>query len=120
MKLKSHRQTMLKLNSRVHSWVTRQENEFKSQQQQQLQLAPTSTGSAVAVGVDNNDGQSAVERATVDQLKADAGAEDRPLDSSSVSVGIVMDQCALDRELQLRLKDDVSDLYGSWDEAEAR
>lgn len=118
MKLKSHRQTMLKLNSRVHSWVTRQENEFKSQQQ--LQLAPTSTGSAVAVGVDNNDGQSAVERATVDQLKADAGAEDRALDSSSVSVGIVMDQCALDRELQLRLKDDVSDLYGSWDEAEAR
>lgn len=109
MKLKSHRQSMLKVNSRVHSWVTRQENEYKLQQQ--LQLAPTSTGSAL-----DNDGQSVAERA-VDQLNADG---DRQLESGSVSVGIVMDKCALDRELQARLKDDVSDLYGSWDEAEAR
>lgn len=115
MKLKSHRQTMLKLNSRVHSWVTRQENEFNLQQQQQQSAvdAPTSTGSATVV---DNDGQSEVGRAAGDQLHADSAA----VESGSVSVGLVMDKCALDRELQLRLKDDVSDLYNSWDEAEAR
>lgn len=110
MKLKSHRQTMLKLNSRVHSWVTRQENELNLQQQHPSSLAPTSTGSV------DNDGQSQGERAVVDQLQSDGGA----VESGSVSVGIVMNKCSLDRELQLRLKDDVTDLYNSWDEAEAR
>lgn len=119
MKLKSHRQTMLKLNSRVHSWVTRQENEFNLQQQQHQQdsqLAPTTTSTTGSV--DKNDGHSVVELAAGDQLYGGGGAVDSA--SSSVSVGIAMDKCALDRELQMRLKDDVSDLYNSWDEAEAR
>lgn len=110
MKLKSHRQTMLKLNSRVHSWVTRQENEFNLQHQQST---TTATGSAV-----DNDGQSTV---AVDQLSATSGKVGAvPESDSAVSVGIAMDQGALDRELQVRLKDDVTDLYNSWDEAEAR
>ena len=113
MKLKSHRQTMLKLNSRVHSWVTRQENEFKLQQS----LAPTtSTGSAAAAAVDTATSQSMV----ADQLTVDLGGAVVPSKSGSVSVGIVMDKGALDQELQVRLKGDVSDLYNCWDEAEAR
>lgn len=107
---------MLKLNSRVHSWVTRQENEL------QQQLAPTTTNSGEATGsaaVDNDGGQSEVGSAAVDQLDKVAGKVGFAR-SESVSVGIVMDKGALDRELHLRLKDEVSDLYNSWDEAEAR
>lgn len=110
MKLKSHRQTMLKLNSHVHSWVTRQE-----------QLAPTTANTAETTGstLDNDAGQSEVGSAAVDQLDKVAGKVAFAR-SESVSVGIVMDKGALDRELHLRLKDEVSDLYNSWDEAEAR
>lgn len=116
MKLKSHRQTMLKLNSRVHSWVTRQENDFNVHQ---LQPESPTSSSGAATGSSSATGQSTTERATADQSVVDAAAE-QSLSGGSVSVGIVMDKCALDRELQIRLKDGVTDLYSSWDEAEAR
>lgn len=96
---------MLKLNSRVHSWVTRQENEFNNLPPQLQQLS-AATGSKEMV-----DNEAKADLGDVTQLST----EDR-----AVEVGTGMDKLDLDRELQVRLKEEVTDLYNSWDEAEAR
>ncbi|XP_030239933.1 uncharacterized protein LOC108650351 isoform X4 [Drosophila navojoa] len=115
--LSSYRTNMLRLNASVHSWLTRQERRLQQEQlqqeseqlqqkekklqeeeeQQQLELEQ---GAGVAITVTDSNGNQVVEAST------------GTCDVSSL--------ISAEQEFRKHLKDEVSDMYSAWDEADAR
>lgn len=123
---------MLRLNASVHSWLTRQERRLQQElQQQQLQqqqqqqeseqlqeklkqeqeqeleqelpeAAGTGTGVAVAITVTDSNGNQVMEAST---------------GTTSWDVHSLL---SAEQEFHKHLKDEVSDMYSAWDEADAR
>lgn len=124
---------MLRLNASVHSWLTRQERRLQQelqQQQHQQQLQQESeqlqeklkqekenekeqlvqqqqaeagtTGVAVAITVTDSNGNQVVEAST---------------GTTSWDVHSLL---SAEQEFHKHLKDEVSDMYSAWDEADAR
>ncbi|XP_070064053.1 klarsicht protein isoform X3 [Drosophila virilis] len=120
--LSSYRTNMLRLNASVHSWLTRQERRLQQEQlQQQLQqeseqlhqkkeqeheqqqpaeLKPAGGGGVVAITVTDSNGNQVVEAST-----------------GTCDVSSLM---SAEQEFHKHLKDEVSDMYSAWDEADAR
>ncbi|XP_060655337.1 klarsicht protein isoform X2 [Drosophila nasuta] len=127
--LGSYRTNMLRLNASVHSWLTRQERrlqqeqqqqqqqeseqlqqlekqqqlELKQQQLEQQQLENGNANSTVAITVTDSNGNQVVEAST--------GT------SSNWDVNSLL---SAEQEFHKHLKDEVSDMYSAWDEADAR
>ncbi|XP_030081642.1 uncharacterized protein LOC111601126 [Drosophila hydei] len=116
--LSSCRTNMLRLNASVHSWLTRQERRLQQEQlqqeseqlqqkekklqqqqleQQQLELEPAA---GVAITVTDSNGNQVMEAST------------GTCDVSSL--------ISAEQEFHKYLKDEVSDMYSAWDEADAR
>ncbi|XP_059619344.1 klarsicht protein [Phlebotomus argentipes] len=95
-KLHGHRSTMLKLNASVHSWLTRQELEMSKYSAQSHILGAVTLVDATDATVD-------LERT----ITCPEGEKERV-------------QQFFDTELHALLKDNVSDMYGAWDEADHR
>lgn len=119
---------MLRLNASVHSWLTRQERrlqqELQQQQQQQQeseqlqeklkqekekeqlvqqeQAEAGTTGVAVAITVTDSNGNQVMEAST---------------GTTSWDVHSLL---SAEQEFHKHLKDEVSDMYSAWDEADAR
>lgn len=123
--LSSYRTNMLRLNASVHSWLTRQERRLQQeqlqqqlqqeseqlqqkkeqeqrheQQQQQAELKPAAAGGVVAITVTDSNGNQVVEAST-----------------GTCDVSSLM---SAEQEFHKHLKDEVSDMYSAWDEADAR
>ncbi|KAH8379247.1 hypothetical protein KR009_003870 [Drosophila setifemur] len=134
--LASYRTNMLRLNASVHSWLTRQERRLQSaledqlQQEQQQQREPESEhmkelkspsleekdlsakGGAVAITVTDSNGN---------QVEALATAEGSTSMSTSTSTSTdVHSLMSAEQEFHKHLKNEVSDMYSAWDEADAR
>lgn len=125
MKLNSHRSTMLKLNSSVHSWVTRQENELKRIQKQLANgncdivsgsVKIVSDGGLVGSEEDLSVAKMMGKLETV--IPKNTNIEIEVLAETSEKSAQV--QHHYDTEMHTLLKDNVSDLYNSWDEADSR
>ncbi|KAH8302280.1 hypothetical protein KR044_004776, partial [Drosophila immigrans] len=122
--LGSYRTNMLRLNASVHSWLTRQERRLQQEQQQQQQqqqlqqeseqlqqeqeqkqqqLEQLQNGSTVAITVTDSNGNQLVEAST-----GTGGNWD------------VHSLLSAEQEFHKHLKDEVSDMYSAWDEADAR
>ncbi|XP_064546330.1 klarsicht protein isoform X5 [Drosophila montana] len=119
--LSSYRTNMLRLNASVHSWLTRQERRLQQEQlqqqlqqeseqlqqkkdkeqeqQQQAELKPAA-GGVVAITVTDSNGNQVVEAST-----------------GTCDVSSLM---SAEQEFHKHLKDEVSDMYSAWDEADAR
>ncbi|XP_017035798.1 klarsicht protein isoform X2 [Drosophila kikkawai] len=125
--LSSYRTNMLRLNASVHSWLTRQErrlqNAMEEQQQQhqesEQQLKPEKAleekresereKQTVAITVtDSNGNQVEAATATGEASTATPGAWD------------VHSLMSAEQEFHKHLKNEVSDMYSAWDEADAR
>ncbi|KQS43034.1 uncharacterized protein LOC6545162 isoform X2 [Drosophila erecta] len=130
--LASYRTNMLRLNASVHSWLTRQERRLQSaleeqeqeqeQQQESEQLKQqkpveeenaadvhkelTSSG-AVAITVTDSNGN---------QVEALATGEA----ATSTTAWDVHSLMSAEQEFHKHLKNEVSDMYSAWDEADAR
>ncbi|XP_033159694.1 uncharacterized protein LOC117140729 isoform X4 [Drosophila mauritiana] len=126
--LASYRTNMLRLNASVHSWLTKQERRLQSaleeQEQQQeseqlkqqklveeekgadVQKELTSSG-AVAITVTDSNGN---------QVEALATGEA----STSTPAWDVHSLMSAEQEFHKHLKNEVSDMYSAWDEADAR
>uniref|UniRef100_A0A1B0EYF0 Uncharacterized protein n=1 Tax=Lutzomyia longipalpis TaxID=7200 RepID=A0A1B0EYF0_LUTLO len=94
-KLHGHRSTMLKLNASVHSWLTRQELEMSKYSSQSHILGSVALVDATDGGVD-------LERT----ISCTESEKERTQ--------------FFDTELHALLKDNVSDMYSAWDEADHR
>lgn len=119
---------MLKLNSRVHSFVTRQENELKSIQQQQNQQSHLETVTAVAAGQKLDSDERVLITATGNGIRVLNESSLVESGSGSVSGGGTVTTSAsgqvmavdYDSEMHGRLKDSVTEIYNCWDEAQSR
>ncbi|XP_017862136.1 PREDICTED: chromatin modification-related protein EAF1 isoform X6 [Drosophila arizonae] len=118
--LSSYRTNMLRLNASVHSWLTRQERRLQQeqlqqeseqlqqkekklqlqQQQQEEQQLELEQEAGVAITVTDSNGNQVVEAST------------GTCDVSSL--------ISAEQEFHKHLKDEVSDMYSAWDEADAR
>ncbi|XP_043649382.1 pneumococcal serine-rich repeat protein isoform X2 [Drosophila teissieri] len=126
--LASYRTNMLRLNASVHSWLTRQERRLQSaleeqeQQQESEQLKQQkpveeetaadvhkelASGGAVAITVTDSNGN---------QVEALATGEA----STSTPAWDVHSLMSAEQEFHKHLKNEVSDMYSAWDEADAR
>lgn len=92
---------MLRLNASVHSWLTRQElKQAKAREQQRLQQSSVAAPSeAITDTTTRND--------TGTQIMVD-------------TIGVGATELADEEELHRLLKNEVGDMYGIWDEADAR
>ncbi|XP_041673931.1 uncharacterized protein LOC108104664 isoform X4 [Drosophila eugracilis] len=126
--LASYRTNMLRLNASVHSWLTKQERrllsalEEQEQQQESEQLTQDNpmekdkaagdqkdlpASGAVAITVTDSNGNQVEALATGEASTSTAGWDVHSLMSS-------------EQEFHKHLKNEVSDMYGAWDEADAR
>ncbi|XP_052847062.1 klarsicht protein isoform X7 [Drosophila gunungcola] len=119
--LASYRTNMLRLNASVHSWLTRQErrlqNALEEQEQQQeseqlkqekpLEEKAVQSNGAVAITVTDSNGN---------QVEAMATGEA----STSTAAWDVHSLMSAEQEFHKHLKNEVSDMYSAWDEADAR
>ncbi|XP_017126856.1 uncharacterized protein LOC108145793 isoform X3 [Drosophila elegans] len=119
--LASYRTNMLRLNASVHSWLTRQErrlqNALEEQEQQQeseqlkqekpLEEKAAQSNGAVAITVTDSNGN---------QVEALATGEA----STSTAAWDVHSLMSAEQEFHKHLKNEVSDMYSAWDEADAR
>ncbi|XP_016933891.3 klarsicht protein isoform X6 [Drosophila suzukii] len=121
--LASYRTNMLRLNASVHSWLTRQERRLQSaleeqeQQQESEQLKQEekpkeekkdlACSGAVAITVTDSNGN---------QVEALATGEA----STSTPAWDVHSLMSAEQEFHKHLKNEVSDMYSAWDEADAR
>ncbi|XP_039487455.1 uncharacterized protein LOC120449180 isoform X1 [Drosophila santomea] len=126
--LASYRTNMLRLNASVHSWLTRQERRLQSaleeqeQQQESEQLKQQkpveeetaadvhkelASNGAVAITVTDSNGN---------QVEALATGEA----STSTPAWDVHSLMSAEQEFHKHLKNEVSDMYSAWDEADAR
>ncbi|KRK00698.1 uncharacterized protein LOC6532237 isoform X4 [Drosophila yakuba] len=126
--LASYRTNMLRLNASVHSWLTRQERRLQSaleeqeQQQESEQLKQQkpleeetaadvhkelAANGAVAITVTDSNGN---------QVEALATGEA----STSTPAWDVHSLMSAEQEFHKHLKNEVSDMYSAWDEADAR
>ncbi|EDV96000.1 GH15451 [Drosophila grimshawi] len=123
--LGSYRTNMLRLNASVHSWLTRQERRLQqeqanqqlllqqqqqqeSEQQQQqmnnkkeLEQQPNESSGVVAITVTDSNGNQVVEAST----------------GTCCDVNSLL---SAEQEFHKHLKDEVSDMYSAWDEADVR
>ncbi|KMY96681.1 uncharacterized protein LOC6734428 isoform X3 [Drosophila simulans] len=126
--LASYRTNMLRLNASVHSWLTKQERRLQSaleeqeQQQESEQLKQQklveeekgadvqkelASSGAVAITVTDSNGN---------QVEALATGEA----STSTPAWDVHSLMSAEQEFHKHLKNEVSDMYSAWDEADAR
>jgi len=121
--LASYRTNMLRLNASVHSWLTRQERRLQSaleeqeHQQESEQLKQEekpkeerkdlACSGAVAITVTDSNGN---------QVEALATGEA----STSTPAWDVHSLMSAEQEFHKHLKNEVSDMYSAWDEADAR
>ncbi|KAH8373534.1 hypothetical protein KR200_001640 [Drosophila serrata] len=129
--LSSYRTNMLRLNSSVHSWLTRQERRLQSaleeqhqhQESEQQLKQETPLGEkresekekqAVAITVtDSNGNQVEATMATGDVSTATSA-------TSTPGAWDVQSLMSAEQEFHKHLKNEVSDMYSAWDEADAR
>ncbi|ALC44053.1 klar [Drosophila busckii] len=119
--LSSYRTNMLRLNASVHSWLTRQERRLQQEQQLQqeseqllhkeLSKEQQEVGAAagVAITVTDSNGNQLMEALPA---VAEAG--------TSTSSCDVHNLLSAEQEFHRHLKDEVSDMYSAWDEADGR
>ncbi|XP_050742511.1 klarsicht protein isoform X5 [Drosophila biarmipes] len=118
--LASYRTNMLRLNASVHSWLTRQERRLQSALEEQEQQPESeqlkqeekpkeekAASGAVAITVTDSNGN---------QVEALATGEA----STSTPAWDVHSLMSAEQEFHKHLKNEVSDMYSAWDEADAR
>ncbi|KAH8234986.1 hypothetical protein KR032_007142 [Drosophila birchii] len=135
--LSSYRTNMLRLNASVHSWLTRQERRLQSAMEEQEQQEQHNQESepklnqenpldekkesekekekqAVAITVtDSNGNQVEATMATGEALTATSA-------TSTPGAWDVHSLMSAEQEFHKHLKNEVSDMYSAWDEADAR
>lgn len=101
--LLTHRSTMLRLNASVHSWLTRQE----------MKMEKSKTELAAAATTPTNDNSH--QKTSVTALNCSVSNEPSSKDSAAQ-----FDINFVDEELHKQLKNEVGDMYSTWDEADQR
>uniref|UniRef100_A0A6P4DUN1 Platelet binding protein GspB isoform X1 n=2 Tax=Drosophila rhopaloa TaxID=1041015 RepID=A0A6P4DUN1_DRORH len=127
--LASYRTNMLRLNASVHSWLTRQERRLQNaleeqeqdQQQESEQIKQENSLEEKAAGVRKELASSGAVAITVtdsngNQVEALATGEA----STSTVAWDVHSLMSAEQEFHKHLKNEVSDMYSAWDEADAR
>ncbi|XP_017011305.2 klarsicht protein isoform X5 [Drosophila takahashii] len=130
--LASYRTNMLRLNASVHSWLTRQERRLQSaleeqQEQQQLQESeqlkqeekPIEEKKAAAASV-QKDHSVAITVTDSNGNQVEALATGEASTSTSTPAWDVHSLMSAEQEFHKHLKNEVSDMYSAWDEADAR
>ncbi|XP_034480687.1 plectin isoform X2 [Drosophila innubila] len=129
--LGSYRTNMLRLNASVHSWLTRQERrlqqeQLQQQQQQQQESEQLQQQKEILQKVE----QAKVQRQQEDMATAGGTATvaitvtdsngNQVMEASTGTTWDVQSLMSAEQEFHKHLKDEVSDMYSAWDEADAR
>ncbi|KAJ6636118.1 Klarsicht protein, partial [Pseudolycoriella hygida] len=94
--LHTHRSTMLRLNASVHSWLTRQE----------MKMEKSKNETIVSSTINDNSDQKTSDNISNEPVSKDTAAQ--------------FDINFVDEELHKQLKNEVGDMYSSWDDADQR
>ncbi|KAH8372507.1 hypothetical protein KR093_011838, partial [Drosophila rubida] len=118
--LGSYRTNMLRLNASVHSWLTRQERRLQQEQLQQEseQLQPDDKVEEKQQQLDQL--QNGTGNSTVTIKVTDSNGNQVTEASTATSSWDVHSLLSAEQEFHKHLKDEVSDMYSAWDEADAR
>lgn len=116
---------MLRLNSSVHSWLTRQElkNAESIEKRKQIEVITTSVSSS-ATKIQTNTESDASECGQADEN----GNSVEPITSSTTTIttkeittqGTDTNEFFVDAEFHKQLKNEVGNMYNVWDEADRR
>ncbi|XP_032589198.1 protein lava lamp isoform X2 [Drosophila mojavensis] len=124
--LSSYRTNMLRLNASVHSWLTRQERRLQQEQLQQESEQLQQKEKKLQLQQQQQQQQQQQEEQQL-ELEQEAGVAITVTDSNGnqvveASTGTcdVSSLISAEQEFHKHLKDEVSDMYSAWDEADAR